>query len=298
MVGGEGVVVAAAVGEFDVDGWVAVLHQQEVEEEAARAAVAVGEGMDGLEKDVEQGRTLDGMAAALAQSDQKGTHLVGDGNWGGRRVDGAEDADGDFAVGAALQGTVREDERVEFADEPFVEVCAFGDTLAEVAEGVAMANCFQVVLQRLLVDGDALEDERRFGKGEGVALNGVRVVGVFDCEFVAETGLFGGRQGTAAGQFVAQGIDFAEEGDAVRGDVKPARGTTVRRARHVGGNAPASAGFFRPAQQAAFAKHPDAPRGDAPCPRRFRDPHPLYRLVVHGEKMAWIRNDSKKILSM
>lgn len=286
VVGGEGVVIAAAVGEFDVDGRIAVLHQDEVEQEAARAAVAVDEGVDGLEEDVEQGRALDGVAAALAQPGHEGAHFAGNGNGVGRRVNGAEDADGDFAVGAALQGTVREDERMEFANEPFAEVRAFGDAVAEIAEGVAVADGFQVVLQRLLVDGDALEDQRRFRKGEGVAFDGVRVVGVFDREFVAEAGLFGGGEGAEACQFVAQGVDFAEKGDAIRGDVEPAGGPAVRRARRVGGNAPAAAGLFHPAEQAVFAKRPDAPRGNAPCAGRFRDSHPLCRFVVHGWKMA------------
>lgn len=77
-----------------------------------------------------------------------------------------------------------------------------------------------MVVQRFLVNGDALEDKRRFEKGEGIALDGIEVVSVFDCAFVAKTAVFGVRKGAAAGQFVTQGSDFAEEGVAVSGDVE------------------------------------------------------------------------------
>ena len=55
----EGVVVAHTVGEFDVDGRVACLHQLEVDNEASGSAVAVDEGVYRLERDMQVGELFD-----------------------------------------------------------------------------------------------------------------------------------------------------------------------------------------------------------------------------------------------
>lgn len=53
----ERLVVSLAVGELDVDGREAGLHQLHVEQQASRAAVAVDKGMDALEAQVSAGCT-------------------------------------------------------------------------------------------------------------------------------------------------------------------------------------------------------------------------------------------------
>ncbi len=68
VVGIKSVIIPLAVGEFDVDGWIAAADQFQVQDQPAGAAVAVNKGVDTLELQVKTGDALNGVHRFLRTS--------------------------------------------------------------------------------------------------------------------------------------------------------------------------------------------------------------------------------------
>ena len=76
-------------------------------------------------------------------------------------------------------------------DDPFGKRLFILHELRNEVESLFVADDIKMVFQGLLVDGQSTEDEIRFLKGQGVAFDGIGIVGVFD------------------GKLIIQGLDFA-----------------------------------------------------------------------------------------
>ena len=275
VVGVEGVVILFAVCEFDVDGRQAAANKIEVHYKASRPAIAVDERVYALELEVEAGDALDRVHVHHAL-------LVHGNQLGDLRLDQvrlhrlgirAHDVHRDAAENTLVLRLIHKHEGMNVFDDELAERdCLLGDIL-NVEESVPVADCLEMILERLLIDGDALEDHGRFLEREGVALDGRGIVGEFDHEFIPQAGDLTRRQRAQLIETLTLDVDLGEQTGA--------GAATVERLRRVGGDHVKIAPADHAGNLALRAQQPDAASGNAPllcCFRYFDVVHPGFVL--------------------
>ena len=105
-----------------------------------------------------------------------------------RRMERAEDTDRNVSIFAAVFPVVHQDEGMDRLDRFFCQWRIMRCQVDDVIESVLEADDVEMVAQGLFGNGNAfLQDKSRLTKGEGVAFDGVGVVGIFNEEFLTES---------------------------------------------------------------------------------------------------------------
>ena len=76
---------------------------------------------------------------------------------------------------------------MDLLDNAFRQRRVFLHKLAHIIERFLMTDSFHMIFQRLLVNSQSTENKVRFPKRQRIALNGIGVVCVFNCELLVQS---------------------------------------------------------------------------------------------------------------
>ena len=158
----EGIVISHSISELDIDGGISCLHQFKVDDEASCSAIAVDEGMDGLKRDMQIGEFFHDIALVGCVLLHKVIHFWLDQIGLDRFLLCAHDANRHSAVYATIKRFIRKNEGVNLLDDRFRKGSVILDKVADEIERIFMTDRFHVVLQRFLIDGQALQNHIGF----------------------------------------------------------------------------------------------------------------------------------------
>ena len=151
----EGFIISFPVGEFDIDRRITALHQEQVQNQSAGAAVAVHKRMDALKFQMEKRRCLDRMQFLICRFFyQLFDHFSNQVRFR-RRVVCTQNANRDAPVDAAIFWPVHQDKGVNLFDDCFRERNFVFDQVLYIKESIFVADCFKVVFERLKESGDS-----------------------------------------------------------------------------------------------------------------------------------------------
>lgn len=164
--------------------WIPVLQEVDVHRESGGSAIAVDEWMDADDVLVELSGDKNGMGSCACQLVllPQAIHEVSDFVRGRGYMLGTDDSYGHIAEAACICIVYTgEDDSVQLEHNVVGQWSGVGYEIVDNLQGCGEVNGFEVILERFACHGDSVRDDKLcLTEGEGVALDGVRLIDSFD----------------------------------------------------------------------------------------------------------------------
>lgn len=207
----KGFIVAFAIRILHIDRWIACLHQHKIQNQTPSSSIAIHKRMDSFKFQVEQCCTLNRMQLLVSSKrNNQLLHLFRNQNRIGRRMICTHNSYWNFAINATVFWPIHQHQSVNLPDDPFRKRNSILHQFLYIQKSISMAHGFQVVFQRLFVDGNPFKNQCRFLECQSISLNGIGMIGILNQKFLSQSFQFALRQRTATIQLCFQCIDPGE----------------------------------------------------------------------------------------